>query len=428
MKEITKNRDVINNATKKAKLIVSTELQNQIKWLHEKVGRYEWCGILFYKLINGDIDKPDELVLKAHSMFPMDIGSEAYTEATLDAESVCDSWESVKEHVGNDENGNPIYDIDYPAWKQGLIHTHHSMETFFSGTDMDELHQTTPMHNYYLSLIVNFNGNWTAKVAYIAKHQTKINYKSVNDEIREVVNEKEVLVTIDMAIEKEVQEVTVPDFFRTRYESLNEERKRKIEEKSKFHKTYLGPSAGIIPYSGAYGKQNTNELPYNSFTQRSNETPADKPAVPKESVITTTGTLSRKGKSFNEIPKKYTPYSQVEEKIRDKILFWLNNARNIFQDMTKKNFSDIKEAVEYFTTYFENCAENQKVQWFYDQIQMEMIETFSVWHPGLVERIGIEVFDLLSIGNTFAANLYSMFESYEVFLREISKINEKNKR
>ena len=40
-------------------------------------------------------------------------------------------------------------------WKVGHIHSHNVMRVFFSGTDMDELHDNAPSHNFYVSLIVN---------------------------------------------------------------------------------------------------------------------------------------------------------------------------------------------------------------------------------------------------------------------------------
>lgn len=56
-----------------------------------------------------------------------------------------------------------------------LIHSHHNMTCFFSGTDMSELHDNAPNHNYYLSLIVNYKedtgNNWCAKVAYVTEEK-----------------------------------------------------------------------------------------------------------------------------------------------------------------------------------------------------------------------------------------------------------------
>lgn len=47
------------------------------------------------------------------------------------------------------------------------------MNCFFSGTDSDELHDNAPNHNYYLSLIVNYqdHNSWVAEVAICAEQK-----------------------------------------------------------------------------------------------------------------------------------------------------------------------------------------------------------------------------------------------------------------
>lgn len=47
--------------------------------------------------------------------------------------------------------------------------SHNNMKSYFSGTDMGELHNNAPNHTYYLSLIVNNAGEYVAKLAYIGK-------------------------------------------------------------------------------------------------------------------------------------------------------------------------------------------------------------------------------------------------------------------
>jgi len=54
-----------------------------------------------------------------------------------------------------------------------LIHTHHNMETFFSGTDMGELHDSAPSYNYFLSLIVNYKNEYIAKIATVITETSK---------------------------------------------------------------------------------------------------------------------------------------------------------------------------------------------------------------------------------------------------------------
>lgn len=192
----------------KGKLILTRELQGQIDWLHDKVGNYEWIGILLYTKEEGDISDPNSLVLKAHKFYPMDIGTAGHTQATINADDIVDMYDRVP---------------DAMELKQGLIHTHHSMETFFSAEDWSELNDNTPLHNYYLSLIVNFKGSYTAKVAYMANMSTAYAFNDCEDQPVVSKNEKKVLMTINMDIVKEGTEID--ELFETRYEEL---RKSKV--------------------------------------------------------------------------------------------------------------------------------------------------------------------------------------------------------
>lgn len=136
-----------------AKLILSKELIMQVHYLHHVVkASTEWSGVLIYSVVEGDVDKPSELVLLAEKLLPMDVGTSGYTEYEFSPDSPhfdewCDALEAGK--------------------KIGHIHTHHNMGTFFSGTDMSELHDNAPNHNFYLSLIVDYKAHdkWCAKVA-----------------------------------------------------------------------------------------------------------------------------------------------------------------------------------------------------------------------------------------------------------------------
>jgi hypothetical protein len=195
---VIKREEFTYPATEKGTLVLSVGLQRQIEWLHKMVGAKEWCGVLFYKRLEGDIDNPKDLKLYASEIYLMDIGRETYTEADFDGNAAVEMWDMVND--------------DY-TFKRGLIHTHHNMTTFFSGTDMSELHDNVGTHNYYLSLIVNFSGVYTAKVAFTAKRRIQMEYKNVTDENKEFVTEKDLLMMIDMNIVKEQEEVAVPDFF-----------------------------------------------------------------------------------------------------------------------------------------------------------------------------------------------------------------------
>ena len=139
-------------------IIIGEKLQNEIMQLHEKVGNIEWSGILLYT-VDGDIDDPENLVFTAHHVYPMDAGTAGYTEYDF-SEDVFDAFDCFPDAEG---------------MKWGHIHTHHNMETFFSGTDTSELADNAPNHNYYLSLIVNHKSKFCAKVAYVVEVEEKVN-------------------------------------------------------------------------------------------------------------------------------------------------------------------------------------------------------------------------------------------------------------
>ena len=147
----------------KARLIISKEVLAQVSYLHHKVGNIEWSGLVFYKIVSGDINDPATLVLKAERVYLMDIGSAAYTEFSPD-ESIVDFYQKYPEAL---------------TMKWGMLHTHHDMEAFFSGTDTEELKSNAGAHNFYLSLIVNFRngGNFCAKIGIIADIEVETKYK-----------------------------------------------------------------------------------------------------------------------------------------------------------------------------------------------------------------------------------------------------------
>lgn len=141
-------------------LIITPRLQQQILYLHSEVGKAEWSGVLLYKVIEGDINDPENMVIEAKGLFLLDIGSSAYTEYGVD-ERFMDVVDQYPEFIDDE-------------WQMGHIHTHHNMTTFFSGTDQQELHDNVELYNYYLSLIVNFEGDYTAKIVTLARDSDSV--------------------------------------------------------------------------------------------------------------------------------------------------------------------------------------------------------------------------------------------------------------
>ncbi len=98
------------------------------------------------------------------------------------------------------------------------------MTTFFSGTDMQELHDNAGAHNYYLSLIVNHKSEFCAKIAITAqidipvrksKYKFKGNNEEASYEFEDKAQQDNVLMLMDCIIEFEQSEFEIE-----RYEAV----------------------------------------------------------------------------------------------------------------------------------------------------------------------------------------------------------------
>lgn len=203
--------------SEKGRLLISPEMVAQIQFLHASIGKTEWSGILVYDVVSGSPKDPKNFVLEAKRVFLMDIGSAAYTEYSPD-EDVIDLYDQMPEAM---------------EMKTGHIHTHHDMTTFFSGTDMGELHDNVDKYNYYLSLIVNFSGNYTAKVVFLSDvtSSKRMSYKDESGTLKNftIKESSKAMVSIDM----EIRWTGLPDKFSERIPEL---RKKIVEAEKKRNK------------------------------------------------------------------------------------------------------------------------------------------------------------------------------------------------
>lgn len=134
------------------------EVLHQIQYLCKKIPKVEWSGALFYTT-EGSIEKPETFKIILKTILPLDMGSSAYTEYNLDDRFIDFIEEDFEERCN---------------WKLGHVHSHNVMGVFFSGTDMAELNDNAPSHNFYLSLIVNNYMEFLAKVAFIGEAKKDI--------------------------------------------------------------------------------------------------------------------------------------------------------------------------------------------------------------------------------------------------------------
>lgn len=131
-------------------LLVKSNAQVKIQELCNIIPFNEWSGILFYK-VKGIIGK-EETTIEALDIFLMDEGTETFTsfEANHDvATYMVENPELMEEGV-----------------YQGIIHSHHNMGAFLSGTDLATLIDFGKSQVHCLSVVVDNRGKVVAKITY----------------------------------------------------------------------------------------------------------------------------------------------------------------------------------------------------------------------------------------------------------------------
>lgn len=184
-----------------------TEVLHQIQYLCRHIPKVEWSGALFYT-IEGSIKDPSTFKIILKTILPLDMGSTTYTEYNLDDRFLDFIEEDFEERC---------------TWKLGHIHSHNTMAVFFSGTDMAELNDNAPSHNFYLSLIVNNYMDFMAKVAFTAgakKDIKQVPFFALDEEGQQYAIEKvdfevntDKLFVYNCAIETPLDQVAVTEIF-----------------------------------------------------------------------------------------------------------------------------------------------------------------------------------------------------------------------
>ena len=164
--ETQKESITLTKSSKSFKLTVTRNLEKQIRFLCEKLPRNEWSGTLFYTVEGSFKDNNIHVICK--DFFLQDVGAATYTEFKNDTELAA-------------------YMADHELWDcyTGLCHSHNSMATFFSGTDVATLREEGNDNNHFVSLIVNNAGTYSAaitrKVRSVVKGENLIEYNTFNN-------------------------------------------------------------------------------------------------------------------------------------------------------------------------------------------------------------------------------------------------------
>lgn len=129
------------------------KVEEKIRYLIRKFPHTEWSGVLFYRH-EGNFED-NNLVITCEDIYPMDLGSSAWTEFKMD--------ENVASYIADNIE---LFDCEL-----GLIHSHHTMGAFFSGQDVKTLQVEGSDTNCFVSLIVDTRGTYEAAIT--RKIQTK---------------------------------------------------------------------------------------------------------------------------------------------------------------------------------------------------------------------------------------------------------------
>lgn len=146
MKDQVKKQITLEKHSDTYKLIIPADVEKKIRHLCNRVHSVEWSGTLFYTYSGTYED--GTLEIRCVDIFPMDIGTSAYTEFDMSPDVIA-------------------YMTDHPELldcQVGLIHSHNNMATFFSSTDTTTLREEGNDRNHFVSLIVNNEGIYTAAI------------------------------------------------------------------------------------------------------------------------------------------------------------------------------------------------------------------------------------------------------------------------
>lgn len=181
------------------KMLIPTNVEQKIRQLLFKIYNTEWSGILFYKY-EGSFDNNDFKVI-CQDILPLDIGNSVFTSFEMSP--------TVISYMA----AHDLLDCQI-----GLIHSHHSMETFFSSTDISTLATEGMERNNFVSLIVNNAGTYSAAVTWKVeemiegtKHSTLKffgNYSDVKVEAVKTTSTNVHYAMLDVEIEDSESEFT----------------------------------------------------------------------------------------------------------------------------------------------------------------------------------------------------------------------------
>lgn len=143
------------------KLVVPENVEGKIRYLIRKYPHTEWSGILFYTY-TGDFEHGN-LLITCQDIYPMDLGTAGFTQFKMTSD--------VSNYIANN--------IELFDCEMGLVHSHHTLGAFFSGTDLGTLQSEGNDTNCFVSLIVDTQGTYKAAITRKKTTHKKVTIKDL---------------------------------------------------------------------------------------------------------------------------------------------------------------------------------------------------------------------------------------------------------
>ena len=280
------------------KLIVTPELEQKIRYFLDKFPSIEYSGTLFYT-VSGSFETED-LVITAFDFLLQDIGVSGYTEFNQSPD-VIGYMVDHPELLGED-----IY--------QGLMHSHHTMGAFFSGTDLATLREEGSDRIHFVSLIIDTKGTYKAAITRVVSEEMTatgyVKYPTYNG--KESIGQPVSYSFTRKKLEYFMLDVEIPVIanpFKELADRILEVQKQKEEAKKKAIPVYGGS------WQGGSGYNSYSPRVYNYTTKQWEDT---KPSTPKNTAFNYQTNVGR----GNVIPenKPYVP-SVVTPPVQEELPF-----------------------------------------------------------------------------------------------------------
>lgn len=142
-------------------LQIPKKVEEKIRYLQKKFPSTEWSGVLFYTH-TGSFEE-NNLEITCQDIYPMDLGNSTYTEFNMSDDVAAYMADNLE-----------LFECDL-----GLVHSHHSMSTFFSATDINTLEKEGKKRNCFVSLIVNNEGTYNAAITRKVQSECEVTIKNL---------------------------------------------------------------------------------------------------------------------------------------------------------------------------------------------------------------------------------------------------------